>query len=79
MDTSMPRYFFDLHDNFTETDDLGTELLDDPAARIAAVQFAGEVLKNEPEILEVGTLQIDARDTEGNILFTVDIRLKDRR
>lgn len=79
MGSSMPRYFFDLHDNFTETDLLGTDLDSDAAARSAAIQFAGEILKNEPSILTEGELQIDARDRDGNILFTVDIRLKDKR
>lgn len=79
MDKPMPRFFFDLHDHESETDNLGTELGSERAAWIAAVQFAGEVLKNEPTILESEGLMIDARDEKDNVIFTVEVKLVDHR
>ena len=79
MDSLMPRYFFDLHDHVSEIDRLGTELGTQRAAQIAAVEFAGEILKNEPTILDTNELAIDARAEDGTILFTVHINLVDHR
>ena len=42
MDSSMPRYFFDLHDHSSEFDRLGTELDSQRAAQVAAVEFAAK-------------------------------------
>ena len=79
MDSSMPRYFFGLHDHSSEFDRLGTELDSQRAAQVAAVEFAGEILKNEPSILDSKGLAVDARDEDGTILFTVHIKLVDHR
>ena len=70
---------FDLHDHSSEFDRLGTELDSQRAAQVAAVEFAGEILKNEPSILDSKGLAVDARDEEGAILFTVHIKLIDHR
>lgn len=75
----MQRYYFDLHDHEIERDKRGTELDDDRAARISAVRFAGEVLKNEPTLLDEEDLTICARDRDGTIIFSVDMSLTDHR
>jgi hypothetical protein len=43
----MPRYFFSVHDGRSELDTEGTELTSRHAARFAAVQMAGGLLRDE--------------------------------
>jgi hypothetical protein len=45
----MPRYFFDIVDGDDFTDHQGSEWPDLAAARIEAVRYAAEVLKEMPE------------------------------
>lgn len=45
----MPRYFFDINDGRDFPDLQGSELIDLAAARIEAVRYAAEMLKEMPE------------------------------
>ncbi|MCP3398641.1 MULTISPECIES: DUF6894 family protein [unclassified Bradyrhizobium] len=43
----MPRYFFHIHDGHSVLDDVGLDLPDIFAARTAAVELSGEILKQD--------------------------------
>ncbi|HEV2159851.1 DUF6894 family protein [Bradyrhizobium sp.] len=43
----MPRYFFHIHDGASVLDDVGLDLPDIFAARSAAVELSGEILKHD--------------------------------
>ena len=43
----MPRYFFHVHDGSSVLDDIGLELPDIVAARTAAIELSGEILKHD--------------------------------
>lgn len=45
----MPRYYFDIRDGQDFPDEDGTELPDLDAARVEAVRYSAEVLKEMPE------------------------------
>lgn len=68
----MPRYFFNRTDGFVERDDEGTELSGLPAARRQAVVFAGESLKDDPELAWNGDeFRVEVTDGDGLVLFTI--------
>ncbi|MCP3369503.1 DUF6894 family protein [Bradyrhizobium cajani] len=43
----MPRYFFHVHDGDSVLDDVGLDLPDIFAARTAAIELSGEILKHD--------------------------------
>lgn len=45
----MPRYFFHIYDGDSVLDDVGLELPDIVAARSAAIELSGELLKHDLE------------------------------
>ena len=45
----MPRYFFSLENNHSDRDDEGTVLPDDHTARIEAVAYLAQTLKDAPD------------------------------
>lgn len=68
------RYYFDLRDgNVLDSDDVGTELPDDQAAKrqaaLTLVEFARERLRG----LKSRKLVFEVRDVEGCDLFTVSL------
>ena len=68
----MPRYRFHCADGTREPDTEGVELADDHAARAAAMQFAGQVLHDNPdEIWEHGQWRVEVTDDDGILLWTV--------
>lgn len=69
------RYFFKVTNGVREVDLAGTELLDENAARREAVRFAGELLKDEPMLLDHGRLLVSVRNEDGSIEFAITIRL----
>lgn len=69
----MPIYFFHRADR-NIFDQLGTELPDLQAARIAAITFLGEILKDEPsEFWSTGTLSVDVTGEGGAILVSLNV------
>lgn len=48
-DPNMPRYFFNVHDGREVADADGTELPDLRSARLQAVGYAGEMMRDHPE------------------------------
>lgn len=74
----MPRYFFNVENRHSETDDEGVELADPAAARGAAVVFAGEYLRDTPEMVgDGGRLVVEVRDEAGVVLLTVTAEAED--
>ena len=74
----MPRYFFDLRDGQDFPDLQGSEWPDLPAARLEAVRFAAEVLKEMPERFwncELWTTTVS--DTDRQALFTLKFHAED--
>lgn len=68
----MPRYHFHSADGSRDPDPEGTELPDDAAAQLAAVQFAGEVLRDDPDKLwQAGQWRVEVTDDAGVLLWTV--------
>jgi hypothetical protein len=68
----VPRYFFDITDDETKTDDVGQELEGLNAARIHAVSLSGDLLKNFPDrFWSQGQWSCSVRDEEGLVLFVL--------
>ena len=68
----MPRYFFHTEDGEPHQDDSGTELAGPAAARVHAIQYAGEVMSNEPDVLWDGReFHVEVRDEHQELLFIV--------
>ena len=66
----MPRYFFSASD--ADGDETGTELRDHAAARRFAIQFAGEIMNDHPDILWDGReFSIFVTDELRRLLFTI--------
>lgn len=73
----MPRYFFNTSDGRKDRDDLGVVLADDHAVRVYAVQYAGELLKSEPESISQGVaLHVCVQGERGDELFSVNCDLQ---
>ena len=59
-------------DGYVENDTVGTELDDLGSARVQAVIFAGESLKEEPNKVWSGQdFRVEVTDEAGRLLFTV--------
>ncbi|TXN06661.1 hypothetical protein FV222_04915 [Methylobacterium sp. WL103] len=72
----MQRYYFNIHDGQDLWDTEGTALPDIRAARIEAIRYAAEVLRDEASRLENGEAwQMDVLSDRGLSLFRVDFRL----
>ena len=70
----MPRYFFHSEDGRLEHDETGTELADTAAARVAAVQFAGALLRDRSQALWESTRwRMLVTDETDAILFTIEM------
>jgi hypothetical protein len=66
------RYFFNTANGSFHADPEGTEYPSSDAARKAATQYAGEILKDNPnEIWESNELIVTTTDNTGLILFTI--------
>lgn len=68
----MPRFFFHRTDGGIDPDQEGTEMPDLDAARIEAVRFAADSVKESPELVWSGsTFRIEVSDETGMLLSTV--------
>jgi hypothetical protein len=68
----MPRYFFHLADGERQHDLEGTDLKDLAAARQAAVEHAGEFLRDNPDaVWKHGQWRVEVTDEAQKHLFTV--------
>ena len=70
----MPRYYFDVTDEEKHQDQDGTELRDDAQARIQAIIFAGEYLRDHPSIVWDGhRFSVRVADDAGKQLFHLKV------
>jgi hypothetical protein len=68
----MPIYHFHSVDGSRDPDPDGVELENDTTAQHVAMQFAGEVLKSEPEqIWSNGQWRVEVTDDDNILLFTI--------
>ena len=68
----MPLYFFDRIDGSISRDQRGSDLANIDQARIEAVVYAGQSLKDQPRMVRAGhPLAIEVRDETRKLLFLV--------
>ena len=69
----MPRYHFNSADGYIDSDAEGVVLPDIQAARLEAVRYAGELLRDEPDRLwQNGQWSIDVTDDAGERIFAIE-------
>jgi hypothetical protein len=69
---AVPRYFFNQIDGQYKPDDNGLEFSSLERARTAAVQYAGEVLCHDPDVLWEGDdFRVEVTDEKKLLLFTL--------
>ncbi len=73
----MPRYFFNLDNHAFDEDHEGTVLSDADEARMQAVVFAGDYLRDHPEIVGDGTrFKVAVVDEAGTVLLNVVVTVE---
>lgn len=71
----MPHYYFSLYDHVREPDDIGLDLPDDAAARSEAIRFAGELVRDDPAMLDNGcTLEVRVTDAQQRERLRIEMR-----
>lgn len=71
---TMPRFFFDIENGESQRDEIGTDLKDLKAARAAAIQLSGEMMRDTPEGLnETGAWRCQVRDGGGSTVFVLRV------
>ena len=74
----MPRYFFDIDNHERYVDDEGTELESEDDARVQAVIFAGDYLRENPDLVCNGQhMSVAVRDQTDTILLRVTVATND--
>ena len=74
----MPRFHFNVRDGVSIDDLVGTDLADIYAARLEAVRFSGEVLKDNADTFWVRhEWRVEVTDDTGLILFAIHISAVD--
>lgn len=74
----MPRYFFDIDDHTHDVDHEGTVLAGDDEARIQAVIFVGDYLRDRPDIVWDGMrFSVAVRDEDDAVLLNVVVTAED--
>jgi len=69
----MPRYFFHVRDGHSSPDDVGTELANWHEARIEAVRFAGEIIRDHAQQIALGQdWYVEITDEQQVVLFRID-------
>lgn len=70
----MPRFFFHRTDGAFDPDNEGTEFPDLMTARVEAIRFAAETVRDDPQQVWAGdTFRIEVSDEEDMLLYTVVI------
>jgi hypothetical protein len=69
----MPRFYFHIFDGRDQRDDHGTELSDFQEARVEAIRYASEILKDDAHRIALGEdWHMNVTDEAGLILFRLD-------
>ena len=72
----VPRYHFNVYDGVSSLDSDGTELPDWRAARIAAIRFAGEILRDDADRIDLGQdWWIEVTDHTGLVLLRMALHV----
>lgn len=69
--TTMPRYFFDVHDGTSLPDPEGTELPDRRAMRSEAIRMAGQILDDLDGKFRGEVWVMNVRDDGGRVVMTL--------
>jgi hypothetical protein len=70
----MPLYFFHVRDGHSSPDDTGTELANWHEARIEAVCFAGEIIRDHAQQIALGQdWYVEVTDEQRVVLFRIDL------
>jgi hypothetical protein len=73
----MPRFYFHIFDGRNQRDDDGTELSNFHEARVKAIRYAGEVLKDDAHCIALGEdWHMDVTDEAGLILLRLDFSVQ---
>lgn len=76
----MPLFHFNLADHVRELDLEGTELPGVNEARVQAIVFAGEYLRDNPQLIEDGhDFRVEVTDDQGAPILTIKIELEEQR
>jgi hypothetical protein len=68
----MPRYFFNEFDGDYKVDDRGLDLTSMDQARLEAVRYAGEAMRDQPTLAWSGReFRVEVTDEKQLLLFTV--------
>lgn len=68
----MPRFFFHTADGSRCQDTDGTELPDMKTARCEAIKFLGQVVQDNPAVLDEGDdFKVEVSDSGGVLLFVI--------
>ena len=68
----MARYFFDTEDGVSHRDEVGLEFATDGAAKLAAIQYIGELLADRPAMLcGANGLVLTVMDESRRVAFVV--------
>jgi hypothetical protein len=68
----MPRYYFSLEDGRSKlSDEFGEELVDDDAARLAALEVAGDLARNRNKL---GNLRVVVRTADDRIVSEAPLK-----
>jgi len=74
----LPRFFFHIDDHIHEIDDEGQEFADAAAARVQAIIYAGELLRDDPGLVWDGQrLEVRVTDEAGMPVIAVQITAVD--
>jgi hypothetical protein len=74
----VPRYYFHTAGDGQDRDDEGVELATDAAARVEAIQFAGAVMRDQPDVLWDGReFRVFVTNEWQALLFTIVMKAID--
>ncbi|MHB2205603.1 DUF6894 family protein [Methylobacterium sp. CM6257] len=74
----MPRFYFNVHGGRSELDADGTKLISREAARVAALQMAGEILKDEAHWQRHGeTWRLEVSDETERVVCCIAVSISD--
>jgi hypothetical protein len=65
--SSVPRFFFNVHDGLDRPDEEGTELRDREAVRPEALRAAGEMLRDIAETFNGDEWRMEVKDEAGPV------------
>lgn len=70
----MPRYFFDTSSGLRDRERTGLDLKDNDAARVQGIIYAGEVLRDEPNLLWDGSeFKVLVTGWDRELLLTISV------